>query len=169
MQKRPQNKKKVRRNGHDPPPGFLTFETSSWILTQNLFFWCISTYWDINFVSKCLHLWCLKQFTSARFSTTWFCLCFDGWISMHHATKKNKILFVFIWAILLETSWKSSAMVNISSWWKTTSLLWNSEQLGELLQILCSCCDTTKQVSSHWIRVKSLKPLKHHLVSQSVS
>ena len=34
------------------------FETSSWILTSNWFFQCISTYWDINFHSKCLPAHC---------------------------------------------------------------------------------------------------------------
>ena len=29
------------------PPGFLAFETSSWILTSNMFFWLEPTYWDI--------------------------------------------------------------------------------------------------------------------------
>ena len=31
-------------------------------------------------------------------------------------------MFVFIWGIFLETIWKSSAMANISSWWKKNTI-----------------------------------------------
>ena len=40
------------------PPGFWTFETSSWILTSNQLFWPEPIYWDINFVLKCLTAHC---------------------------------------------------------------------------------------------------------------
>ena len=40
------------------PTGIFSFETSSWILTSNRFFWCISAYRDINFHLKCLPAHC---------------------------------------------------------------------------------------------------------------
>ena len=39
-------------------PIFLTFETSSWILTSNRSFWPAPMYRDINFVLKCLPAQC---------------------------------------------------------------------------------------------------------------
>ena len=39
------------------PPGFWTFETSSWILRSN-HFWSELIYWNINFVLKCFPAHC---------------------------------------------------------------------------------------------------------------
>ena len=110
---------------------------------------CSFDSFGICWIIKTLILACLKQSTSARFRATRFCLCFDWWISMHQ--NKNKICDLtwldFIWAILLGTSWKSSAMVNISSRWKKASLLLNWEKSGELLQVPCRCCDNNETMS----------------------
>ena len=68
MQKWPRNKTKVGKKKKqkstlntfflENPPGFWTFETSSWILTSNQLFWPEPIYWDINFVLKCLTAHC---------------------------------------------------------------------------------------------------------------
>ena len=134
VQKWPQNKKKARKTAIKPV--FL-----------NRFFRCFSTYWDINFVSKCLPAHC-------DVSSNWPLLD-----SAQHG---------FVYVLMLKVKCHGN-LVNTRSRWKTTSLVLNWEKLGELLTVLCSCCDITKQVASHWIRVKSFKPSKHHLVSQSVS
>ena len=51
---------KVKNPKMEPknPPGFWTYETSSWILTSNQLFWPEPIYWDINFVLKCLTAHC---------------------------------------------------------------------------------------------------------------
>ena len=53
----------------------------------------------------------------AKFSPTRILFMF-WWMDFHAPKIKNKFMFVFIWGIFLETIWKSSAMANISSWWK---------------------------------------------------
>ena len=62
----------------------------------------------------------------AKFSPTRILFMF-WWMDFHASKLKNKILLCFFLRILLETSWKSSAMANISLWW--TRLTYNCAHL----------------------------------------
>ena len=60
------DKNKILKN----PPGNFIFENSSWILTANWFFWCISTYQDVNLHLKCLPVHCDRHYSDDDCDTT---------------------------------------------------------------------------------------------------
>ena len=60
----------MRKKSLINPPGNFIFENSSWILTSNQFFWCISTYWVINLHLKCLPVHCDRHYSDDGCDTT---------------------------------------------------------------------------------------------------
>ena len=86
------------------PPGFWTFETSSWILTSNRPFWSAPIYRDINFVLKCLPARCVAIIPLT--TNNFVCVCYNvGYGRLSHPLDSSGPIIHSRTILFLQVRW----------------------------------------------------------------